>query len=165
MDVVTVTENGLYCAAGNFYIDPWRPVACAVLTHAHGDHARAGSERYFAARAGAGLLRQRLGLGASLIEKEYGEPFEIGAREARAEARLAQSAAELVLLWSVVEAGETDVEPRGPVLLEEAAEVAVAAHRHGRHPFCVEIAAESLGEHANSDSVARPFDEQDRTEG
>ena len=79
MDVVTVTENGLYCAAGNFYIDPWRPVACAVLTHAHGDHARAGSERYFAARAGAGLLRQRLGLGASLIEKEYGEPFEIGA--------------------------------------------------------------------------------------
>jgi putative mRNA 3-end processing factor len=79
MDAVAVTENGLYCAAGNFYIDPWRPVACAVLTHAHGDHARAGSERYFAAHAGAGLLRQRLGLGASLIEKEYGEPFEIGA--------------------------------------------------------------------------------------
>ena len=36
MDVVTVTENGLYCPPGNFYIDPWRPVACAVLTHAHG---------------------------------------------------------------------------------------------------------------------------------
>jgi putative mRNA 3-end processing factor len=79
MDVVTVTENGLYCAAGNFYIDPWRPVACAVLTHAHGDHARAGSERYFAAEPGAGLLRQRLGVDAALIEKAYGEPFEIGA--------------------------------------------------------------------------------------
>src|SRR4030095_14963195 len=78
MDVVTVTENGLYCAAGDFYIDPWRPVACAVLTHAHGDHARAGSARYFAAEAGAGLLRQRLGLETSLIEKAYGEPFELG---------------------------------------------------------------------------------------
>src|SRR5918993_408065 len=79
MDIVTVTENGLYCAASGFYIDPWRPVACAVLTHAHGDHARAGSERYFAAEPGAGLLRQRLGLDTSLIEKAYGEPFEIGA--------------------------------------------------------------------------------------
>ena len=79
MDVVTVTENGLYCEPGNFYIDPWRPVACAVLTHAHGDHARAGSERYFAAHAGAGLLRQRLGRDAALMEKHYGEQFEIGA--------------------------------------------------------------------------------------
>jgi putative mRNA 3-end processing factor len=79
MDVVTVTENGLHCAAGNFYIDPWRPVACAVLTHAHGDHARAGSERYFAAAPGVGLLRQRIGPEAALIEKAYGELFEIGA--------------------------------------------------------------------------------------
>jgi putative mRNA 3-end processing factor len=79
MDVVTVTENGLSCPPGNFSIDPWRPVACAVLTHAHGDHARAGSERYFAAEPGAGLLRQRLGLDTALIEKAYGEPFEIGA--------------------------------------------------------------------------------------
>jgi putative mRNA 3-end processing factor len=78
MDLVTVTENGLYCAAGNFHIDPWRPVASAVLTHAHGDHARTGSDRYVAARAGAGLLRLRLGPDAPLLEKEYGEQFAMG---------------------------------------------------------------------------------------
>jgi putative mRNA 3-end processing factor len=78
MDLVTVTENGLYCAAGDFFIDPWRPVARAVLTHAHGDHARSGSEQYFAAAPGAGLLRHRLGPTVNLIERAYGEPFELG---------------------------------------------------------------------------------------
>ncbi|HEY0673735.1 MAG TPA: hypothetical protein VGD27_15765 [Longimicrobiales bacterium] len=33
------TERGLYCAAGDFYVDPWQPVDRAVITHAHGDHA------------------------------------------------------------------------------------------------------------------------------
>ena len=36
--LVTPTSKGLYCAAGDFYIDPWRPVDRAVITHAHGDH-------------------------------------------------------------------------------------------------------------------------------
>jgi putative mRNA 3-end processing factor len=34
--------EGLYCAPGDFYIDPVRPVARAVITHGHSDHARAG---------------------------------------------------------------------------------------------------------------------------
>jgi putative mRNA 3-end processing factor len=34
--------EGLYCPAGDFYIDPTRPVARALVTHAHADHARAG---------------------------------------------------------------------------------------------------------------------------
>jgi putative mRNA 3-end processing factor len=33
---------GLYCGPGDFYIDPVRPVDRAVITHGHGDHARAG---------------------------------------------------------------------------------------------------------------------------
>lgn len=33
---------GLYCAPGDFYIDPVRPVERAVITHGHADHARAG---------------------------------------------------------------------------------------------------------------------------
>src|SRR5205085_9689959 len=37
-----VTPAGLYCAPGDFYIDPVRPVARAVITHGHSDHARAG---------------------------------------------------------------------------------------------------------------------------
>ena len=34
--------EGLYCAPGDFFIDPVRPVERAVITHGHADHARAG---------------------------------------------------------------------------------------------------------------------------
>ena len=37
--------EGLYCPPGDFYIDPWRPVDRAVITHAHADHARARPRR------------------------------------------------------------------------------------------------------------------------
>ena len=48
-DLLEINPNGLYCPAGNFYIDPWRQVSHAVITHAHADHARPGSERYLCA--------------------------------------------------------------------------------------------------------------------
>jgi putative mRNA 3-end processing factor len=73
-----VTDKGLHCAAGDFYIDPWQPVASAVLTHAHGDHARSGSAQYYAAAPGAGILRHRLGSDLALAPKAYGESFELG---------------------------------------------------------------------------------------
>lgn len=61
MDLIAVRPEGLYCAAGDFFIDPWRPVDRAVITHAHGDHARFGSARYLAAQPSAAVLRTRLG--------------------------------------------------------------------------------------------------------
>jgi putative mRNA 3-end processing factor len=76
--LITVTEHGLYCPLADFYIDPWRPVARAVITHAHSDHARSGSDRYFAAAEGAGILRHRLGAQLPLEPKVYGEIFRIG---------------------------------------------------------------------------------------
>ncbi|MFD2368059.1 ligase-associated DNA damage response exonuclease [Pseudoduganella sp. GCM10020061] len=60
-DMVVVRREGMYCVPGDFYIDPWRPVGRAVITHAHGDHARWGSERYLTAASGVGILRSRLG--------------------------------------------------------------------------------------------------------
>ena len=60
-DLVIVRPQGLYCVPGDFYIDPWRPVARAVITHAHADHARVGHGHYLAAAAGVGVLRARLG--------------------------------------------------------------------------------------------------------
>ncbi len=77
-ELVSPTEHGLYCAAGNFYIDPWRPVDRAVLTHAHGDHARSGSHAYFAAESSLDILRRRLGADAPLIGVDYGRAFEVG---------------------------------------------------------------------------------------
>jgi putative mRNA 3-end processing factor len=38
--LLRLTEHGLYCEAGDFHIDPWRPVEWAIVTHAHADHAR-----------------------------------------------------------------------------------------------------------------------------
>lgn len=76
-DLVRNTERGLYCAAGDFHIDPWRPVARAVITHAHGDHARRGHGRYLATRASDAVLRARLGE-ISLDVLDYGEPIDIG---------------------------------------------------------------------------------------
>lgn len=61
MDLIVVRPEGLYCPQGGFYVDPWRPVDLAVITHAHGDHARSGSGRYLASDASANVLRTRLG--------------------------------------------------------------------------------------------------------
>lgn len=71
-DMVVVRKEGLYCVPGDFYIDPWRPVARAVITHAHGDHARVGHGHYLAAAPGIGVLKSRLG-DISVDALAYGE--------------------------------------------------------------------------------------------
>jgi putative mRNA 3-end processing factor len=60
-DMVVVRKEGLYCVPGRFYIDPWRPVERAVITHAHGDHARGGHQHYLTAAPGVRIMRSRLG--------------------------------------------------------------------------------------------------------
>jgi putative mRNA 3-end processing factor len=77
-DLVTLTPEGLYCPLGGFHIDPWRPVERALITHAHGDHARRGSRRYHAPRSGVGLLRRRLGPEAIIEGHDFGEPLSFG---------------------------------------------------------------------------------------
>jgi len=59
-DLIVARPEGLYCPPGDFYIDPWRPVERAVITHAHADHARAGSAHYLCAAPGRGVLEARL---------------------------------------------------------------------------------------------------------
>ncbi len=71
-DLVVQRPEGLYCPAGDFYIDPWRPVARAVITHAHADHARRGHGHYLATAASAGVLRARLG-DIALQTLDYGQ--------------------------------------------------------------------------------------------
>ena len=75
--LLALNENGLYCAAGDFYVDPWRPVRRAVVTHAHADHARRGSRRYLAALAGEHVLRYRLGAAARIRTVAYGEGVDV----------------------------------------------------------------------------------------
>jgi putative mRNA 3-end processing factor len=71
------TPAGLYCPAGDFYIDPWGAVDRALITHAHGDHARMGSRAYLCATECAPLLRRRID-DAPIETQEYGEVRTIG---------------------------------------------------------------------------------------
>ena len=71
--MLTLTRSGLYCAAGDFFVDPWEPVDRAVITHAHGDHATWGSRAYLTSVPGVGVLRARLEPGAGIRGVEYGE--------------------------------------------------------------------------------------------
>ena len=61
MPLIEFTDKGLYCRAGDFYIDPWRPVERAVITHAHSDHARWGNKYYLCHTDTQPLLQVRLG--------------------------------------------------------------------------------------------------------
>lgn len=55
------TDRGIYCMQGDFYIDPWKPVDYAVITHAHADHAYAGNSFYLAHHLSREVLYYRLG--------------------------------------------------------------------------------------------------------
>jgi putative mRNA 3-end processing factor len=76
--VLIETDTGLFCPAGGFHIDPWGAVDRAVITHAHGDHARVGSRAYLCTSQCAPLLRRRFGSDAHVQTVEYGTPLTIG---------------------------------------------------------------------------------------
>ncbi|MDG1352890.1 MAG: ligase-associated DNA damage response exonuclease [Sulfitobacter sp.] len=59
--VLTFTPAGIYCPAGDFYIDPWRRVDRALITHGHSDHARWGMGHYLATHEALPVIRHRLG--------------------------------------------------------------------------------------------------------
>ena len=71
--MVAPTDRGLYCAAGDFYIDPWEPVERAILTHAHADRLCPGSSVYITSKAGQPFVRAQLGGAATLEPLDYGE--------------------------------------------------------------------------------------------
>jgi putative mRNA 3-end processing factor len=58
---LTIRPEGLYCAPGDFYVDPLRPVPRAVITHAHADHARPGHGAVLATRATLEIMKTRMG--------------------------------------------------------------------------------------------------------
>lgn len=77
-DLLKVNDRGIYCAAGDFYIDPWRPVPRAVVTHAHSDHARWGCESYLTTEEGRGVLARRMSADAVIETVRYGQTVTIG---------------------------------------------------------------------------------------
>ena len=73
-ELISLTPRGLYCKQGDFYIDPWKPVERAVITHAHADHAYRGNNEYLVSVEGEGLYRIRLGDEANISTLRYGDP-------------------------------------------------------------------------------------------
>ncbi len=76
--VIHWTDAGLYCPAGDFYIDPREPVEKALITHGHSDHARRGMGAYMAAELSLPILHHRLGNEAVIRGVPFGEPVELG---------------------------------------------------------------------------------------
>jgi putative mRNA 3-end processing factor len=74
------TPSGLFCLPGDFYIDPIRSVARAIITHGHSDHARSGHEAVLATSETLAIMRMRLGEGAGKMHQSlaYGEQLTIG---------------------------------------------------------------------------------------
>lgn len=78
MGLIRAEKGGLRCETGGFWIDPLKAVDVAVITHAHSDHARAGSALYHVSNEGMGVSRLRLGAGANIVGHDWGVPFHIG---------------------------------------------------------------------------------------
>ena len=76
--VLTESSAGIYCQAGEFYIDPRRRVPRAVVTHAHMDHFRHGCGEYFCSRSSLELMRLRLRGSPKVTGLEFGEQVELG---------------------------------------------------------------------------------------
>jgi len=77
---LTPLPAGLYCAPGDFFIDPQHPVDRAIVTHAHSDHARPGHAAVLASPPTLALMRARLGDGAGRSQQPlaWGERLRIG---------------------------------------------------------------------------------------
>lgn len=71
--MISFTDKGIYCAQGDFFIDPWKPVERALITHAHSDHARPGNQYYLCHILSIAVLKLRLGNDISVEGCEYGE--------------------------------------------------------------------------------------------
>lgn len=76
-NLIEFTSEGLYCPQADIYIDPWKPVPKAIITHAHADHARWGMQHYLAHKHSEGVLRYRLGHDINLETLDYQEKITI----------------------------------------------------------------------------------------
>ena len=76
--VLQVRPEGLFCPAGDFFIDPRVQVERALITHAHSDHARSGHKSYLCSNTTQSLLKVRLDSNARVEGMKFGEKRKIG---------------------------------------------------------------------------------------
>ena len=76
MSLLKFTSKGIYCSQADVYLDPWKGVNKALITHGHSDHARWGSKHYVTNEINVPIIKHRLG-SISVSGKKYGESFNI----------------------------------------------------------------------------------------
>jgi putative mRNA 3-end processing factor len=77
MSLLTFSDKGIFCEKADVFIDPWKPVRKALITHGHADHSRFGHKHYLSTENAAPVIRHRLGEGISLQTVRYNEPVTI----------------------------------------------------------------------------------------
>ncbi|MEM8999494.1 MAG: ligase-associated DNA damage response exonuclease [Bacteroidota bacterium] len=70
------TDKGIYCDAADVYLDPWKPVDKAIITHGHADHSRWGHQKYITHHHNVPIIKHRLG-NVNILGKKWGEPFRV----------------------------------------------------------------------------------------
>ncbi|MGD1958307.1 MAG: ligase-associated DNA damage response exonuclease [Fulvivirga sp.] len=74
--MLSFTKKGIYCQQADVFIDPWKPVDKALITHGHADHSRWGHKKYLSTRSAAPVIRHRLG-DINLSTVEFGEKINL----------------------------------------------------------------------------------------
>ncbi|CDF79599.1 metallo-beta-lactamase [Formosa agariphila KMM 3901] len=59
--LLVFNDNGIYCEVANVYLDPWKPVDCAIISHGHADHSRYGHKKYITHHTNVPIIKHRLG--------------------------------------------------------------------------------------------------------
>jgi putative mRNA 3-end processing factor len=71
--MIQFRPEGIYCPQADVYIDPWKPVEKAIITHGHSDHARWGNRHYLCHFLSKEILKLRLGQEINIQTLEYNE--------------------------------------------------------------------------------------------
>ncbi|MFO8145852.1 MAG: ligase-associated DNA damage response exonuclease [Bacteroidota bacterium] len=74
--LLVFNENGIYCAQAGVYLDPWKPVDKAIISHGHADHSRWGHKKYITHHSNVPIIKHRLGE-IEVTGKAWNETFSI----------------------------------------------------------------------------------------
>lgn len=74
--LLAFNEKGIYCEAADVYLDPWKPVDKAIISHGHADHSRWGHKNYITHHSNVPIIKHRLGE-IKVTGKEWNESFSI----------------------------------------------------------------------------------------
>ncbi|HKL36193.1 MAG TPA: ligase-associated DNA damage response exonuclease [Salegentibacter sp.] len=74
--LLAFNKRGIYCEAADVYLDPWKPVDKAIISHGHADHSRWGHKKYITHHSNVPIIKHRLGE-IEVSGKDWNETFSI----------------------------------------------------------------------------------------